>query len=224
MGDVEAACVVEIKSGDDVRGRARAGLEIRSAIGGLRTAAPQPQHGHLPHVLDVRLRGRPAVPLITVLGELIDASSVGGAVFDLGSAAFDMTRIVTGQLDAYVDVGTRMIEEVPALRAQLRAGRRRRGAEQLALRPGGAGPVPGGGRRPSSPTPTGSRSAAGRCSAPATSSRCRAWRPRTRSCTTGCWRSWSAGFARLRGRALNRRQTGIAHRSLRESPSGRRAR
>jgi myo-inositol-1(or 4)-monophosphatase len=53
---------------------------------------------------------------MTVLGEAVDASSVGGAVFDLGSAAFDVTRIVTGQLDAYVDVGSRMIEDVPALR------------------------------------------------------------------------------------------------------------
>ncbi len=62
-------------------------------------------------------RGRPAELLMTVLAELTDASSVGGAVFDLGSATFDMTRLVTGQLDAYVDVGTRMIEDVPAVRA-----------------------------------------------------------------------------------------------------------
>jgi hypothetical protein len=39
--------------------------------------------------------------MVEVLGDLIDASSVGGATFELGSAAFDMTRIVTGQLDAY---------------------------------------------------------------------------------------------------------------------------
>ena len=63
-------------------------------------------------------RGRPAVPLASVLGYLIDASSVGGGVFDLGSATFDMTRILTGQLDGYVDVGSRMIEEVPALQAE----------------------------------------------------------------------------------------------------------
>ncbi len=63
-------------------------------------------------------RGRPAEPLITVLGELIDASSVGGAVFDLGSAAFDLTRLVTGQLDAYLDVGSRMVEEAPSLRSR----------------------------------------------------------------------------------------------------------
>jgi myo-inositol-1(or 4)-monophosphatase len=38
------------------------------------------------------------------------------AVFDLGSAAFDLKRLVTGQLDAYLDVGSRMIEDAPALR------------------------------------------------------------------------------------------------------------
>ena len=59
------------------------------------------------------------MPLATVLAELIDGSSVGGAVFDLGSATDDMTRIVTGQLDAYLDVGTRMIEEIPAVRSEL---------------------------------------------------------------------------------------------------------
>jgi myo-inositol-1(or 4)-monophosphatase len=53
---------------------------------------------------------------VDVLEELIDTSSVGGGYFDLGSASYDMTRIVTGQLDAYVDVGPRMIEELPALR------------------------------------------------------------------------------------------------------------
>jgi myo-inositol-1(or 4)-monophosphatase len=63
-------------------------------------------------------RGRPALPLVTVLEELIDKSSVGGAVFDLGSATYDLTRVVTGQLDAYLDVGTRIVDEVPALRAR----------------------------------------------------------------------------------------------------------
>ena len=53
-----------------------------------------------------------------MLGELIDPSSVGGGVFDLGSAAFDMTRVVTGQLDAYVEPGPRLIEEVPGLREE----------------------------------------------------------------------------------------------------------
>ena len=40
-------------------------------------------------------------------------SSVDGAVFDIGSATYSMTRILTGQLDAYIDVGPRMIEVAP---------------------------------------------------------------------------------------------------------------
>jgi myo-inositol-1(or 4)-monophosphatase len=64
------------------------------------------------------LRGRPARATIEVLAALIDASSVGGATFDLGSATYDMTRIVTGQLDAYVEPGPRIVADVPGMRAE----------------------------------------------------------------------------------------------------------
>jgi myo-inositol-1(or 4)-monophosphatase len=40
-----------------------------------------------------------------------------GGYFDLGSAAFNITRIVTGQLDAYVDVGRRILDENPRTEA-----------------------------------------------------------------------------------------------------------
>jgi fructose-1,6-bisphosphatase/inositol monophosphatase family enzyme len=56
--------------------------------------------------------------VVEVLGDLIDASSVGGGTFELGSQAFAMTRIVTGQLDAVVEVGSRMIDDVPGMRAE----------------------------------------------------------------------------------------------------------
>ena len=61
-------------------------------------------------------RGRPAEPLITVLGELVDLTSVDGGCFDLGSATFCITRVVTGEMDVYVDVGQRMADEVQAVR------------------------------------------------------------------------------------------------------------
>jgi myo-inositol-1(or 4)-monophosphatase len=63
-------------------------------------------------------RGRPAKLLIEVIADLIDRSSVGGATFDLGSATFDMTRVVTGQLDAYVEPGPRIIDDVPGTREE----------------------------------------------------------------------------------------------------------
>jgi fructose-1,6-bisphosphatase/inositol monophosphatase family enzyme len=55
---------------------------------------------------------------VEVLGDLIDLSSVGGGVFDLGSQAFAMTRVVTGQLDAVIEVGSRLIDEVPGMRSE----------------------------------------------------------------------------------------------------------
>ena len=64
------------------------------------------------------LRGRPVRAVAEVLADLIDGSSVGGGTFDLGSATFDMTRIVTGQLDAYVEPGPRMVAEVPGMREE----------------------------------------------------------------------------------------------------------
>jgi myo-inositol-1(or 4)-monophosphatase len=115
MADVELGVVAEIKSGALFAAERGRGLELR----GLDGAAGEPSlsgNTDLSRMFwTLGFRGRPAVPLVTVLEELIDTSSVGGAVFDLGSATYDLTRVVTGQLDAYLDVGTRIIDEVPAL-------------------------------------------------------------------------------------------------------------
>jgi myo-inositol-1(or 4)-monophosphatase len=110
MGDVVVGCVMEVKSGEAFvaeRGR------------GLEPAANLSRNRSLERMFwTYGFRGRPARALIEVLCELIDASSVGGGTFDLGSATYDMTRIVTGQLDAYVEPGPRMIDDVPAVRAE----------------------------------------------------------------------------------------------------------
>ena len=90
---------------------------------------------------------RPARAVVEVIAELVDRSSLGGGVFDLGSATFNLTRILTGQLDAYVEPGARMVAEIPGMRAGIRARRRRLGRQQLALRPRGRGAVPERGRR-----------------------------------------------------------------------------
>jgi myo-inositol-1(or 4)-monophosphatase len=118
MRDVHTGCVVEIKSGTAFVAERGQGLDIRSPGGEPGTPALSPTTDISRMFWTLGFRGRPAVPLVTVLGEMIDSSSVGGAVFDLGSACFDLTRIVTGQLDAYLDVGSRMIDDVPALRAE----------------------------------------------------------------------------------------------------------
>jgi myo-inositol-1(or 4)-monophosphatase len=110
MGDVRVGCVLELKSGDGFVAERGAGLE---------PAANLSANASLERMFwTYGFRGRPARALVEVLAELIDASSVGGGTFDLGSATYDMTRIVTGQLDAYVEPGPRMIDDVPEVRAE----------------------------------------------------------------------------------------------------------
>jgi fructose-1,6-bisphosphatase/inositol monophosphatase family enzyme len=112
MADVSAGCVAEIKSGDWFLARRGRGVRSTRPValsGGVELSTMFWGYG---------FRGRPARPTVEVLGELIDASSVGGGTFELGSQAFAMTRIVTGQLDAAVEVGSRLIEEVEGMRAE----------------------------------------------------------------------------------------------------------
>ncbi len=115
LADVQWGVVHEIKH--DVRFVARrgAGTRIEHRDGSARPVT-------LSRNVDLRslfwtagLRGRPVVPMSVLLEELIDGSSMHGGYFDLGSATFDMTRIVTGQLDAYVDLGWLVVQRLPEL-------------------------------------------------------------------------------------------------------------
>ena len=110
MADVDLGCIVEIKSGREFvaeRGR------------GITPAARLSTNTDLSRMFwAYGFRGRPVRPTVAVIGELIDVSSVGGGTFDLGAATYDLTRIVTGQLDAYVEPGPRLIEEVPGMRLE----------------------------------------------------------------------------------------------------------
>ncbi len=112
MGEVTLGCVVEIPSGvvflaERGRGLVEGPPVVLSA------------NERLDRMFwTYGFRGRPARIAIEVIGDLIDASSVGGGTFELGSAAFDMTRLLTGQCDAYVEPGPRIIADVPATRAE----------------------------------------------------------------------------------------------------------
>lgn len=118
MADVEVGCVMEIKTGDWFLARRGEGVLSTRAVNLSRTV----EIGSM--FWAYGFRGRPARATAELLAELIDASSVGGGTFELGSQAFVMTRVVTGQLDAVIEVGSRMIDEVPGMEeAFLRVGR-----------------------------------------------------------------------------------------------------
>ncbi|MEA2438107.1 MAG: hypothetical protein QOF65_2663, partial [Thermoleophilaceae bacterium] len=114
MGEVSVACVVEIPSGVVFLAERGQGLVEGPPVRLSRNERIDRMFW------TYGFRGRPARPTIEVIGELVDRSSVGGASFELGSAAFDMTRVVTGQLDCYVEAGPRLVADVPGMEEEFR--------------------------------------------------------------------------------------------------------
>ena len=112
MRDVSVGCCVEIPSGRVFLAERGAGL----VEGGPPRLSANERLDRM--FWTFGFRGRPARPLTEVLGDLIDASSVGGASFDLGSACFDTMCVVDGRLDAYVEPGPLLVEQVPGMREE----------------------------------------------------------------------------------------------------------
>ena len=70
------------------------------------------------------LTAHPIKQIARVCGNLIDNSVVLGAVFVFTSSSYSLTRIITGQLDAHVDVGHRIVQDYPELIGEfLKVGR-----------------------------------------------------------------------------------------------------
>jgi myo-inositol-1(or 4)-monophosphatase len=114
LGDVEVGVIVELKSG--VRFSARRGAGARADV----ELGPSANEDLDRLFWASGYRGRPAMLLTSLLEPLIDRSSVGGGFFDLGSASYILTRLVTGQLDAYVDPGPRLVADVTGAAEQFR--------------------------------------------------------------------------------------------------------
>lgn len=65
--------------------------------------------------------GRPSRLVVEAMGDLIDETSVRGGFFVVNSATYSATRILLGGFHAWVDVGKRIYEEIPASRERFLA-------------------------------------------------------------------------------------------------------
>jgi myo-inositol-1(or 4)-monophosphatase len=117
LGDVQFGVVHELKTGNRFVATRGGGARGEAGGGAPIPLVPSANTDLAALFWTAGLRGRPLLPTSVVLEELVDGSSMGGGYFDLGSAAFNLTRIATGQLDAYVDVGRRIVDEVPSTEA-----------------------------------------------------------------------------------------------------------
>lgn len=61
----------------------------------------------------MEFNGHPSRIITFALGDLIDSSANRGGVFIFNSSTFSISRIFTGQLDAYIDIGNRITRENP---------------------------------------------------------------------------------------------------------------
>jgi myo-inositol-1(or 4)-monophosphatase len=59
----------------------------------------------------IEFNGHPSMLMINAYGHLIDNSANNGGIFIFNSASYSISRIITGQLDAYVDIGNRLLKD-----------------------------------------------------------------------------------------------------------------
>lgn len=117
MSDVSFGCVLELKT-DRLFTASRGGrVQIRQ------DNADFPVNLTMNTDLDkmswsFEIAGRPTAPIASVLSPLLDASGLRGGVFVINSIAFSLTRLVCGHFDAVIDVGNRILQEMPDLRDQ----------------------------------------------------------------------------------------------------------
>jgi myo-inositol-1(or 4)-monophosphatase len=72
----------------------------------------------------IEFNGHPMRLMSAAYAHLVDESANTGGVFVFNSASFSISRIITGQLDAYVDIGNRVLHDHPETEAAfLAAGR-----------------------------------------------------------------------------------------------------
>jgi myo-inositol-1(or 4)-monophosphatase len=114
IDDIRFALLREIKSGAILfADRSRKGILARGYSGPVPNLSRTKSLDRM--FWSLEFNGHPASLMIEAYGHLIDRSANPGGVFVFNSASFSISRVITGQLDAYADIGNRMLQDEPAL-------------------------------------------------------------------------------------------------------------
>lgn len=112
LGDVLCACVAELKGPRWFYAQRGEGVEIWRE--GKREPLRLRSETHLADTpWSLEITGRPFRLVAEAVGALVDASSLAGGVFCFASSSYSLTRLLTGQLGAFVDVSDRIRREFP---------------------------------------------------------------------------------------------------------------
>lgn len=114
MADIDSACVVEIL-GNRVF-YAERGNGVRMFADSHARRPKLSTNTNLEQLTwSMTVPARPAELIFQTAGRLIDVSSLKGGFFACNSTSHSLTRLITGQLDAMVDIAYRYMRDVPDL-------------------------------------------------------------------------------------------------------------
>ncbi len=120
LGDVTHGVLLDIVQAYAFTARRGAGLTVRND--GAPVAPRRPAAVPLERLRwSLNCPARPARMNVAVMGDLIDRTSLTGSFHAGNSTTFSLSRIVTGQLHAHVDVADRIYEDYPATAPLFRA-------------------------------------------------------------------------------------------------------
>ncbi len=124
QSDVLAACVLELRGERAFCAGRGQGTVILSQNNGRKSPVNLSLNEDLERLYwAYEIVGRPARIVAAVQGGLVDMSSVKGGVFVLSSASYALSRLLTGQFDAHIDVSASILQRCPQTREEfLRAG------------------------------------------------------------------------------------------------------
>jgi myo-inositol-1(or 4)-monophosphatase len=117
LSDVKYAALVEIKGTRMFLAERGAGTQIREADGTTVPAALSPQTDIPGMAWATEVVGAPVDLVFKAMGGFASKTTVRGGLFILNSSAFELTRLVSGQLAAVVDIRNRLLRSHPELTA-----------------------------------------------------------------------------------------------------------
>ena len=110
FGEIKSAIIMEMKTGNYFYADTNQ-TKIHSTMPGLPLLTQKTNPEYM--FWSTELTAHPINQIAKVCGTLIDNSVTLGAVFVFTSSTYSLTRIITGQLDAHVDVGNRIVRDYP---------------------------------------------------------------------------------------------------------------
>lgn len=116
VSDVLYGAIAELKSGQTFTASRDGSLEILDGTGNTIQAEPSANTEIDKCGLTFGTVGAPLEILFQAIGPLASRTTVQGGFFILNSSAYELTRLVTGQLGAVVDVRNRLLRERPETR------------------------------------------------------------------------------------------------------------